>query len=126
MRNVLVKSLGPKSQGAKGPGPKYPVAKRPGAKRPGPKSPGAKSPGPKSPDPKSQGAKGPAKRRVLGSSPTKVIFFSYIFFFLPDSLKNAQILMNVVFFVLIKIEITTRGTFSSIVIELKQTTDNVP
>ena len=33
-------------------------------------------------------------------------------------LKNAQIRMYVVFFVLSKIEISTRGTFSSIAIEL--------
>ena len=39
--------------------------------------------------------------------------------------QNAQTLMNVVFFVLIKIEILTRGTFSSIAIELKMM-DNAP
>ena len=41
-----------------------------------------------------------------------MLLFSY--FFSPHGLKNAQILMNVVFFVLSKIEISTRGTFISI------------
>ena len=42
----------------------------------------------------------------------------FIFFLSPNSLQNAQILMNVVFFVLSKVEISTRGTFSSIAIEI--------
>ena len=41
-------------------------------------------------------------------------FFFYTFFFRPIVLE-----MNVVFVVLIQIEISTRGTFSSIAIELK-------
>ena len=41
------------------------------------------------------------------------------YFFLPHSLKNAQILMNVMFFMLIKTEISTCGTFSSIVVKCR-------
>ena len=49
-----------------------------------------------------------------------MLFFCVFFhtFFQPQS-KNALILINVVFFVLIKIEISIRGTFSSIAIDLK-------
>ena len=45
------------------------------------------------------------------------MLFSY--FFTPHSLRNARILMNVMFFVLINIENLTRGTFTSIAGELK-------
>ena len=47
-----------------------------------------------------------------------MLLFFFHTFCSHNILKNAQILMNVVFFVLSKIEISTRGTFSSIAIEL--------
>ena len=50
-----------------------------------------------------------------------MLFFLCVFFtlFSSPSQKNALILINVVFFVLIKIEISIHGTFSSIAIDLK-------
>ena len=51
------------------------------------------------------------------------LLFSY--FFWPRSLKNAQILMNVMFFGA-NLEISTRGTFSSIAAGLKNDGQRVP
>ena len=53
----------------------------------------------------------------MGSSRTRVLCFLHNLFS-PHSLKNAQILMNVLFFVVSKIETSTRGTFSSIAREI--------